>query len=91
MWSFRGEGGFYGRVSTVNVGKFIASWADQVRRPPETTRGVGPKAQSSTLPVMTWAGQDMNDSRRLVVVVAQAAAQRCTVLYATGSIAQQNV
>lgn len=81
-------------MSTVNVGKFIASWADQVRRLPETTRGVGPKAQSSTLPVMTWlawAEQDMNDSRRLVVVVAQGAAQRCTVLYATGSIAQQNV
>ena len=34
--------------------------------------------------MMTWAEQDMNDSRRLVVVVAQADAQRCTVAVCHG-------
>lgn len=33
---------------------------------------------------MTWAEQDMSDSRRLVVVVAQADAQRCTVAVCHG-------
>jgi len=72
---------------TANVGKLVASKADQVRdsQPAAGSRGrLGPKAQLSALPMMTWAEQDMSDSRRLVVVVAQADAQRCTVAVCHG-------
>lgn len=75
MWSFRGEGGFYGRVSTVNVGKFIASWADQVRRLPETTRAQGT--------IIYAASDDLGRARyeRLAQIGCRCGSSGCTAVY----------